>query len=75
MHKVDEIMAVARTEHKEAKGHFYEADERRLINRIDEYKDNYFLWVKDFEIPPTNNLAERGLRGQKTKGFWTIPVS
>ena len=67
MHKVDEIMAVARVEHKEAKGHFYEADERRLINRIDEYKENYFLWVKDFEIPPTNNLAERGLRGQKTK--------
>ena len=67
MHQVDKIMTVAKDEHKESKGHFYEADERRLIKRIDDYKKNYFMWVKDFAIPPTNNLAERGLRGQKTK--------
>lgn len=67
IHQVDKIMTVATSEHEESTGHFYESDERRLMNRINDYKKNYFLWVKDFDVPPTNNLAERGLRGQKTK--------
>ena len=60
-------MELATTEHKESIGHYYESDEHRLITRIDKYKDNHFLWVKDFSVAPTNNLAERSLRGQKVK--------
>lgn len=40
--------------------------ERTLLNRIDKYRKNYFLWVEDFSIPTTNNLSERGLRGIKS---------
>ena len=41
--------------------------EKALLNRIEKYRENYFLWVRDFSIPTTNNLSERGLRGIKTK--------
>ena len=40
--------------------------ERTLLTRIDKYRRNYFLWVEDFSIPTTNNLAEWGLRGVKS---------
>ena len=66
-HELDELLDLAETEHIESKGHYYADDERKLINRINKYKHNYFLWVRDFSIPPTNNLAERSLRGQKVK--------
>jgi len=36
--------------------------ERRLLVRTDKYYENYFKWVKDFSLPTTNNLSERGLR-------------
>ena len=41
--------------------------ERSVIKRIIDYRDNFFAWVRDFSIPPTNNLAERGLRPAKSK--------
>lgn len=40
--------------------------EKTLLARIEEYKGNYFLWVKDFKMPTTDNLSERGLRGIKS---------
>ena len=40
--------------------------EKTLLARIAEYKDNYSLWVKDFKMPTTDNLSERGLRGIKS---------
>lgn len=49
-----------------AKTH-YDKDERALINRILEYKDNYFIWMYDFSLPTDDNLSERGLRGAKSK--------
>ena len=45
----------------------YDNEERALINRILEYKDNYFIWVNDFSLPLDDNLSERGLRGVKSK--------
>lgn len=48
-------------------GHYYESDERALLNRIEQYEDNYFEWIRDFDIPTTNNLSERSLRFAKTK--------
>ena len=40
--------------------------EKTLLARIEKYKDNYFLWVRDFKMPTTDNLSERGLRGIKS---------
>ena len=41
--------------------------ERSLLNRIEEYRENYFAWVVDFSLPTTNNLSERALRSVKSK--------
>ena len=48
-------------------GHYFECDERALLNRIRQYEDNYFEWIRNFAIPTTNNLSERSLRFAKTK--------
>lgn len=42
------------------------AFERALLKRFEKYRDNYFAWMKDFTLPTTNNLSERGLRGVKS---------
>jgi len=65
--KLDTIMNKAAEEYANDSSRYYEKDERRLINRMQNYKENYFHWVRDFEIPTTNNLSERGLRLMKTR--------
>lgn len=64
--KLNTIMKKADEEYANDASRYYENDERRLINRMQKYKENYFHWVKDFEIPTTNNLSERSLRFIKT---------
>ena len=46
---------------------YYADKELTLIWRIMEYRDNYIYWIFDFNIPFTNNLSERNLRGIKSK--------
>lgn len=46
---------------------YYGNEERKLLNRIAKYKNNYFAWVTNFRLPFTNNLSERSLRGTKSK--------
>ena len=41
--------------------------ERALLNRMEEYRQNYFAWLEDFSLPTTNNVSERALRCQKTR--------
>jgi len=65
--KVDTLLADGYKEYIADLGHYYESDENALLNRIRDYKSNYFDWVKDFDIPTTNNLSERSLRFIKTK--------
>lgn len=45
----------------------YDSKEKALLNRILEFKDNYFIWMYDFSLPIDNNLSERALRGVKSK--------
>ena len=40
---------------------------RKMVNRLDKYKDNYLLFIRNYEAPFTNNQAERDLRHCKTK--------
>ncbi len=42
-------------------------EERALLVRLAEYRDAYFAWVTNFDLPTTNNVSERALRGSKTK--------
>ena len=39
---------------------------KRDTASFEEFRDNYFAWMKDFSLPATNNLSERGLRGVKS---------
>ena len=42
-------------------------EERALLIRLAKYRDAYFAWVTNFDLPVTNNVSERALRGCKTK--------
>ena len=67
MIKFDEYITLGVKENKEhGKSHYYKK-EKTLLSRLLEYRDNYTYWLYDFSIPYTNNEAERGLRGVKTK--------
>ena len=67
MIKFDEYILLGIEENKtHGKSHYYKA-EKTLLSRLTKYRDNYTYWLYDFSIPYTNNEAERGLRGIKTK--------
>jgi len=40
---------------------------RRMVNRLEDYKDSYLLFIRNYDAPFTNNEAERDLRPCKTK--------
>ena len=63
----DEIINQAQEINLKDFNQYYGKDERTLIKRLKDYKDNYLLWVLRFEVPFSNNLSERSLRGSKTK--------
>lgn len=65
--KFDQIMLDAMEENKVDYDKYYGNDERTLILRILKYKDNYLSWVVNFDLPFSNNLSERSLRGAKSK--------
>lgn len=74
--KFEKIMIQANKENREEKQKYYVSEEATLILRILDYKNEYFLWVYDFDVPFTNNLSERSLRGAKSKmksagQFWS----
>jgi len=45
----------------------YYADERRLLTRLGEFKDEHLLFLVDFDAPFTNNLSEQSIRKFKNK--------
>ena len=44
------------------------ADLNAMLNRLTDNKGCYMLFMRDYKAPFTNNLAERDLRPEKTKG-------
>jgi len=63
---LDTILEAGWTQNEENNSSPEATFERALLRRVRKYRDNYFLWVKDFKMPTTNNLSERALRGVKT---------
>ena len=65
--KFDDIMTDAGMENQKSVLRYYGREERTLILRILDYKNEYLAWVVDFDVPFTNNLSERSLRDIKSK--------
>ena len=63
--RLDHLLEQGDQEYEEDHSRYYEENERRLLNRIQKYRENYFMWVSDFTLPTTNNLSERSLRFAK----------
>ncbi len=76
--KFEKIMLEAHVQNEEEPPQKYYVDkEANLILRILDYKNEYLLWLHDFDVPFENNLSERGLRGAKSKQkasgqFWSV---
>jgi len=72
--RYDELLARGIEQNKQVKSKTYREDERRLLRRLEKYRDNHLLFLRDFNVPFDNNLSERDLRHVKTKqkvsGCW-----
>lgn len=60
--ELDRILKKADAEFAADQNEYYTGDERRLITRLRRFEENYFMWVRDFKVPTSNNLSERSLR-------------
>lgn len=63
----DTIITTGEVENLEDEKAYYADTEMTLLKRLKEYKRNYLMWTLNAEIPFTNNISERSLRGSKTK--------
>ena len=54
-------------ENKKVKSKFYRQEEKKLLNRLNKYKNNHLLFISNFNIPFDNNLSEIELRHVKSK--------
>ena len=77
--RLESIIATGRKQNRKDRDKYYGNDEFALLNRIEAYKGNYFLWTEDFTLPATDSLSERALRGVKSKmkiaGQFFTPVT
>lgn len=65
--KYSELIEKGRVQNKQTKGEVAKREERTLLNRLDSYKDNHLLFLKDFSVPFENNMSERDLRKCKNR--------
>ena len=65
--KIDEYLLLGTDEYTNDSEVYYASEEQALLIRLMEYRDNYIYWALDFNLPFTNNLSERSLRGIKSK--------
>lgn len=64
--KVNGFLKLGKKENERSGNKYAAPFEKTVLKRIAEYEENYFRWVKDFSIPTTDNLSERGLRSIKS---------
>lgn len=64
--KLDEFIKNGWKENEKDRSFYAAPEERRILRRIPKYIENYFMWLRDFTLPTTDNLSERALRGVKS---------
>lgn len=65
--KINQYLLLGVEEYSNDKNVYFADKEEDLLIRLMEYRDNYIYWTIDFNLPFTNNLSERALRGIKSK--------
>ena len=65
--RVEQIIETGRKQNRKDRSKEFGNDEFSLLNRIEKYYRNYFLWVEDFRLPISDSLSERALRLIKSK--------
>ena len=65
--KLDELWLLGEKENEEDPPLYAAKKERALLKRLRKYRMEYFSWVVNFDLPFTNNVSERSLRGVKSK--------
>ncbi len=63
----DDIVQAGFIEYEEFKHQYEYENEENLLEFLREFKENILLWVKDYNIPYSNNLCETLLRFTKAK--------
>ena len=65
--KYDELIASGRAENKKTKHRYARDEEKKLLNRMEKYKQNHLLFMHDFRVPFDDNMSERDLRKAKNR--------
>lgn len=62
-----ELIARGREENKKTKHKYARDDEKKLLNRMEKYRENHLLFLHDFAVPFDDNMSERDLRKAKNR--------
>ena len=65
--KYDSILSLGEEQNTKTIGSTAQKEEKALLNRLRKYKDNFLLFLDDFQVPFTNNVSERDLRKCKNR--------
>ena len=65
--RYDKILDLAQSEYEDVPPSDYYTDGYNLFLRLREFRDYHLLFLHDMNVPTTNNLSERLLRGYKRK--------
>lgn len=60
--RYDEIIEAGREQNRKTKGRNAKKEEKRLLNRLEKYKENHLLFLRDFRVHYSNNMSEKDLR-------------
>lgn len=63
----DRILLKGRLENIHTSGKYAKQEEKTLINRLENYRENHLLFLHDFEVGFDNNMSERDLRKCKNR--------
>lgn len=60
--RYEAVIAAGREQNKKTKGRIAKKEEKALLNRLENYKENHLLFLHDFAVPFSNNMSEKDLR-------------